>query len=192
MHPAVDHVHHGCGQDVRVRTAEVSVQREAVPFGGGACHGERYTEHRVRAERRLVGAPVQILQHAIDVALIEGVEPGDLGRDRAVHVRDRAQHTFAAEPALVAVAELEGLMFAGGGAGRHRRASERAVVERHIDLDRRVPSRIQHFAGADALDRGHRGDDGTGRPAQAGDFGSGAFGRTNDHTCPIGSNPSFA
>ena len=60
-------------------------------------------------------------------------------------------------PALVAVAQLHGLVGAGRGARRHGRAPERAVLEQHVHLDGGVAPAVQDLAGGDVGDRGHDG-----------------------------------
>ena len=63
---AVDHVHHRRRQHVRVRAAEVAVERLAGAVGRRARDGERDAEDGVRAERVLVGRAVEVEQRAID------------------------------------------------------------------------------------------------------------------------------
>ena len=54
-----------------------------------------------------------------------------------------------------AVAQLDSLMRAGRGAGRHGGAAHRAVFEHDIDLDRRIAAGIEDLAADDVDDRGH-------------------------------------
>ncbi len=65
------------------------------------------------------------------------------------------QHALAAVARLVAVAQFHRLVRAGGGAGRHRRAAERAAVEHHVDLDGRIAAAVEDLAGDDVGDGGH-------------------------------------
>ena len=57
--------------------------------------------------------------------------------------------------ALVAVAQLDRLVRAGRGARRHRRAAHAAVLQRDVDLDRRIAAAVEDLAGVDVDDRGH-------------------------------------
>ena len=65
------------------------------------------------------------------------------------------EHALAEIARLVAVAELDRLVGAGRGAGRHRRAAHRAVLEDHIDLDGRVAAAVEDLAPDDVDDGGH-------------------------------------
>jgi len=62
---------------------------------------------------------------------------------------DRLAHPLAAVAFLVAVAQLDRLMGAGRGTGRHHRGRARSATERHVDGDRRIAARIEDLAGRD-------------------------------------------
>src|SRR6185503_8258454 len=55
-------------------------------------------------------------------------------------------------PLVAAVTELDRLVLAGRGAGRDGCAAECARLEAHLDLDRRVPPRVEHLAAVDVRD----------------------------------------
>jgi hypothetical protein len=75
--------------------------------------------------------------------------------DVAIDRLDRAQNALAAEPALVAVAQLHRLARSGRGARRNGGPAHRAVLENHIDLDRRIPAAVEDFTGDDVDDCSH-------------------------------------
>ena len=75
--------------------------------------------------------------------------------DLAVDGLDRLLHALAEIARLVAVAQFDRLMRAGGGARRHRRAADRAVFQHHIDLDGGIAAAIENFAADDVDDGGH-------------------------------------
>src|SRR5207342_2750208 len=106
---------------------------------------------------RLVCGAVELEERSVDLALVVRVDAVERGRDHLVHVRDGPEHALAAEPLGVPVPELERLVLAGRGAARHRGPAERAVDQDRVDLDGRVPARIQHLAGQDGFDQGHGG-----------------------------------
>ena len=72
-----------------------------------------------------------------------------------VDVLDGLEHALAAVAVLVAVAQLQRLVRAGGCAGRHRRAPERAVFQHHFHFHGGVAARIQNLAGLDRFDVRH-------------------------------------
>src|SRR5262249_49299235 len=63
-----------------------------------------------------------------------------------------------AEVALgVAVAQLDGFMSTGRGAGGHRGTAETAVLQHHVYLDGRIAAAVENFASDDIDDGGHGG-----------------------------------
>jgi hypothetical protein len=141
---------------VGVRAAEVPVERELEARRGGVRGRERRAEDRVRAERVLVGGAVEIDQRAVDLALVERLEPDERLGDRSAHVRDRAEHALAPITLLFAVTELARLVLPRRGAARDRRPTDRPVVEHDVDLDRGVAAGIEDLARVDLGDRAHR------------------------------------
>ena len=89
-------------------------------------------------------------------ALIGRVKTDDRGCDLAVDMVDRACDPFP-EPGGAAVTELDGLVLAGGGAGRHRGHATGAGGELDLDLDGRVAPRVEDLPGVDVGDRSHMG-----------------------------------
>ena len=69
--------------------------------------------------------------------------------DVGVDVFNGLEHAFAEEARLVAVAEFDGFVFAGGGAGGNRGAADRAAFEVHVNFDGGIAAGIDHFAAAD-------------------------------------------
>ena len=151
---AVDDVHHRHRQQVGVGAADVAEQRQAGRLGGGLGGGERDAEDRVGAELGLVGRAVEVEHRLVDEALVVGVEADDRAGDRVDDAADGLLHALA-EVALAAVAQLDRLEGAGGGAAGHGRAAERAVLEEHLHLDGGVAARIEDLAGADCSDDRH-------------------------------------
>ena len=148
---AVEDVHHRHGQDPRRLAAQVAPQRLVLLRGRGARRGERDAEDRVRAQAALVRRAVELDQRAVQARLVEHVAARDRRGDLAVDVRDRPRHALA-EVGVAAVAQLGRLELAGRGAGRDRRAAARARAQREVDLDGRVPARVEDLTGVDALD----------------------------------------
>ena len=151
---AVHDVEERHGQHARVGPAEPAVERQARLGGGRLRDGERRPEDRVRAEPRLRRRAVERDEHAVDAALVGGVEAEERVGDLAVDVADRAGDALP-EPGVAAVAELDRLVLAGRGTGRHRREPERPRLEPDLDLDRRVSPRVENLSPVDVDDLGH-------------------------------------
>ncbi len=108
------------------------------------------------APRRLfVERSVQVDQSSVERPLIGGIEADDRVRDLTVDVADSPQHTLAEIRGRVSIAQLDGLVLARRGTGRHDRASQDARREPHVDLDRRVATRVEELPGVHFGNRGH-------------------------------------
>ena len=104
--------------------------------------------------RDLVRRAVELDHGAVDVDLVLGLHAADRLEELAVDGLDRALDALA-EIARTAVAKLDRLMRAGGGAGRNRGAAHRAVLQHDVDFDGRVAAAVQNLAADDVDDGGH-------------------------------------
>jgi len=87
--------------------------------------------------------------------LIGRVHSFELGRNHRLHVGNGRQHALASVVALIAVAQLHGLMLAGRSARRHNGAAHRAAFQNDIRLYGRIPARIKDFAGTNSNNLSH-------------------------------------
>ena len=88
----------GSGSSVRVRAAEIAIQRLARGRRGGVRGGHRHREHGIGAEPRLARRAVELDQPPVQRRLVRAHRcPATRARDLAVHVADRARHVVAAE-----------------------------------------------------------------------------------------------
>ena len=149
---AVHDVHHRHRQHLGVGPAEILVERLADGGGRGARGCEGDAEDGVGAELGFRGGSVQRDHRAVDADLVEGVPADEGRRDCRLHVGHGVEHAFAKIALFVAVAEFEGLVFAGGRAGGHGGASERAGGEADVDFDRGIATGVEDFAGGDGCD----------------------------------------
>ena len=152
---AVDHIHHRGRQDARRRAADIAVKRQARGVSGRLGDCKRDAKNGVGPEPRFVRRAVEGDHRLVDLELILGVEPGHRIEDVAIDGLDRSQDALAAEPALVAVAQLHGFARSGRGARRNGGPAHGAVLENHIDLDRRIAAAVEDFTGDDVDDCSH-------------------------------------
>jgi hypothetical protein len=152
---AVEDVHHRHRQDVGVGAAEVAEQRQARGVRGGLGHGQRDAEDGVGAELALVVGAVERQHLGVDEPLLAGLEAEQLRADLVEHGVDRVLDALAQVAALVAVAQLQRLVGAGGGPGGHRGTGDGAVVQTDLDLDGRIAARVEDLAGYEAFNGGH-------------------------------------
>ena len=152
---AVDDVRHRHRQYVGLRAAEVAKERLA----GRVCRrlgaGQRNGEDGIGAEGGLVVGAVEIEHRLVDRRLVGGIDAGERREHLVVDVGDGLPDALAEVAALVAVAQLERLVFAGARAAGHGGAPKRAVLEGDIGLDGGVATRVEDFAGQDAFDFCH-------------------------------------
>jgi hypothetical protein len=126
-------------------------------LGGGRSfsHGERHAENGIGAEPPLVGRAVERDQRLVDLGLLLGIHTAERVVDLTVDRIDRLAHALAAVARLVAVAQLDRLVRAGGRPGRHRGAALRAVLEQDVDFDGRIAAAVEDFAADNVGNGGH-------------------------------------
>jgi hypothetical protein len=158
MGAAIEDIHHRNGQEIRGRVrgiaGKIFVERLLQSGGSGAGGGHGDGEDGVGAETGFRGRAVEGDHFVVEGALVGGVETGDGFGDFGVGVVDRFQDALAKIFGFVGIAEFEGFVFTGGGAGRNSGAAESAGFEGDVGLDGGIAARINDLAGADAGDFG--------------------------------------
>jgi hypothetical protein len=127
---------------MRVRAAQIAVQRQDPRVSSRLGDREADAQDRVRAQVGLVVTSVEGAQGGIDGALIGGVHADGLRRKHAVDVVDGPRDALAAIT-VAAIAQLDRLELAGRGTAWHRGTAERAIDQHTINLDRRVTARVE-------------------------------------------------
>ena len=79
--------------------------------------GERHPEDGVGPELRFRGSAIELDHGAVDADLIGGIHAGQGEGDRGLDVGHGVEHALAEVALLVPVAQFEGFVFAGAGAG---------------------------------------------------------------------------
>ena len=143
---AVEHVQHRRRQHAGIDAAKIAIERNLQRLRHGARAGHRDRQNRIRAQLALVRRAVQRNHGLVDQPLIGRVHAFQLRRNHALHIFDGLQNALAHVVALVAVAQLDGLMFAGRSARRHNRAAHRAAFQNHVCFHGRVSARVKNFA----------------------------------------------
>ena len=146
---AVHDVHHRYGQYAGVRAADIAVERYPQRMGGGFGGGERHAENGVGSQMRLALRAVNGEHRAVYLRLCRNIRADECRSDCLVHVLHRFQHALAAVAVLVAVAQFECLVSAGGCAARHCRTPSCSAFGADFDLDGRIAARIEYLAGFD-------------------------------------------
>jgi hypothetical protein len=140
-----------------------AIERKSLMIRRRARAGHRNCQSCVRTQIRFVRSAVKVDQNFVDRRLIERVSSFQLAGNQIVDVADGFQHAFAAITFWIAVAQFNGFMLAGGGAGRNRRASSFTTREKHVGLNSWIAARIQNFAGVNLIDFTHKLIDELGR-----------------------------
>ena len=94
-------------------------------------------------------------QRGIDGALVEGVEAHDGVSALVVDVLDGLRNALAQVAALVAIATLPSLGFAGGSTGRNEAQALSTVIGVKNDLDGRVAAGIENLTRVNAFNYCH-------------------------------------
>src|SRR5215469_1105443 len=128
---------------------------DAELVGHGSRGRHRYREDRVGAKLALVGRAVELAHGRVQLALIAGIHAFELRRNDFIHVVDGLQHTFAKVTRLVAIAQLDSFVLAGGGPAGHGGTADRAAGENHICFDGWVSTGVKDFAGNHYFDISH-------------------------------------
>jgi hypothetical protein len=155
MRAAVHDVHHGHRQDLGVGAADVAEEGEVEFVGRGVGHRQGHAQDGVGAQLGLGLGAVQLDHLAVDARLVEDVGADQGAADGAIDVGHRLLHALAEVALLVAVAQFDGLVLAGGGARGDGRAALRAGGQLHIDFYGRVAAGIENFAAQDVDDLRH-------------------------------------
>ena len=122
MDAPVDHVHHRHWKHVRVRAADVSIERDLELSRPGLRRRQRHRQDRVGPKPALVRGAVGLDHRPIERTLIQGIEALEDHCDLAVHVVDRLLDALA-HPRIATVSELGRLVHAGRGPRRRDRSS---------------------------------------------------------------------
>ena len=136
----------------------VPVQRQPASRAAACALASDTASMRVGAEAALVVGAVELDHARVEAGLVARIAPESAAAQHGVDVLDRLEHALAAVALRVAVAQLDGLARAGGGARGHRRAAERAGVQHHVGFDRGVAARVEDLAAANVDDAAHRRD----------------------------------
>ena len=156
VHAAVEDVHQRHRQPVRLRAAEVAVQRQPRLVRGGLRHRHRAAQDRVGAQTALVGGAVELDHRAVDDGLVGRLQSDQHAGELILDVRHGLQDALAGKRARVPVAQLDRLECTRAGARGHRGAALGAARERHLDLDGRLTTRVQDLTGMNGGDLRHR------------------------------------
>ena len=157
VHAAVDDVHHRHRQHVRVRPADIAIERQAARVRPPPWPTASDTPRMALAPSRL------LVRRAVEIAikswsmpaLVGGVQAGQRVEDLAVDGVDRLLTPLPPIARLPPSRSSMRLVRAGRGAGGHRGAAMLAVLQHHVDLDRRVAAAVENFAADDVDDGGH-------------------------------------
>ena len=152
----VQDVHHRHRQRVRAGAAEIAVERELKRSGRGASSGHRNRQDGIGSQPPLVGRAIERDHFGVERALVGGIHTDERRGDLGVHVLDGLQHALPLVALLVAVAQFNGLMLAGGRATGHNGPRAGAAIEKNFGFHSWIATRVKHLASADFSDRGKR------------------------------------
>ena len=155
MHAAVEDVHHGSGQQMSVRTANILVERQSCFLGSCTSGCQRDAQDGVGAEASLVVSAVEGDHGIVDCALVVGLVAHELIGKLGVHMLDRSLDALAHVAVLVAIAQLDSLERTGRRAGRNHRTPHGAAFKGDFHLDGGVAAGVENFAAVHIDNHAH-------------------------------------
>ncbi len=132
MSTAVDDVHHGNGEHVAVAATDIFVEGEIEIVSGSLGNCERNAEDGVGAEVALGVGAVESEHGLVDLDLVKRAHALESLGDGAVDVGHSLGDTLAHVTVLVAVTELESLVFAGRSTGGNRCTATCAALKDYV------------------------------------------------------------
>ena len=138
----------GTGSARRADSAEIGVERQLRRLRRRARDRHRHAEHRVGAELAFVRRAVERDHQPVDFRLASGIVADHRRRDFLDDVGDRLAHALAAVARLVAVAQLDGFILSGRGAGGDGGDGDSPVVEPTLDAHGWIAPRVEDFERA--------------------------------------------
>ena len=151
MCAAVQNVHHGHRQLIAGHAAQETVQGHIQRDGGCAGRGDGDGQDGVCAEVGLILGAVGFQHSGIDGVDVRGVHADKGLVDGGVDVLHGLADALAAETALIAVAQLQSLKFAGGSAAGGSAAADGAVRQPNLGLNGGVAAGVDDLAANDFL-----------------------------------------
>ncbi|MNW48530.1 hypothetical protein D3C74_258980 [compost metagenome] len=146
MRAAVHDVHHRNRKLFRVKSAQVSIQRQVQSVCSCASNRHRNGQDRVSAQFAFVRRAVQFDHHFVDANLVQRVHANHFRSDGFVHVLHGVQYAFAQVTGFVVVAKLYSFMRAGGSTGRNDGTAHCAGFEINFNFNGRVAAGVKDFA----------------------------------------------
>ena len=152
MSATVDDVHHRHGKNVRVRSADILVERQIQIVGGSLGHSERNAQDGVCTEIALGFSAVESYHSLVDLDLIESRHALESLGDQAVDIGHSLLNALAHIAALVTVAKLKSLVDAYGCSRRNRCTSARTRLKDYVYFHGGVAARVEHLTTDDLFD----------------------------------------
>ena len=155
MGAAVDDIHHRHRQQMRVGAADKTVQRLFGVVRRGPGGSQANAQDGIGAEPAFIFGAVQFDHGVVDQELVFGIHARQRVEQLTVDRVTGFQYALAAIARLIAVAQFDRFVGAGGGARRHRGTAKSAVFQHHINLDGGVAAAVEDFAGENVGNGGH-------------------------------------
>lgn len=151
MGAAIDDVHHGNGEHVRVATADIFVEGESEVVSRSLCDCEGYTEDGVGAKVGLGVGAVEGDHCLVDTDLIESGHTYKGMCDRTVYILHSLEHTLTHITSGVVVTEFKSLVDTCGCTGGNCGTAKRTALEIYVDFYCRIAAGIKHLTADDFL-----------------------------------------
>ena len=149
MGAAVEDVHHGDGQLVAGNAAQEAVQGNVQRDGSRTGRSDGDRQDGVGTQVGLILGAVSLQHGSVDRIDVSGIQADQHLVDGGVDVLDSLADALAAETALVAVAQLQGLELASGSAAGGSAAADGAVSQPDLGFDSGVAAGVDDLTADD-------------------------------------------
>ena len=134
-----------------VHASDVAIKRQLERVGCRVGHSQRYAQDSVGPQFPLVGRAIQFQQERVNPGLVGTVPAEQFVGDDIVDIGNGLQHTLTAVTSLIAVAQFQRLVDAGGGPGGDSGPPPGSSHQHHLHFNSGVPPRIQNLAGDNGI-----------------------------------------
>ena len=155
MCTTIQNIHHGHGQDIRLQSTNITIQRHAQRSGRSPCAGQGYPKNSIRTQIRFVARPVQINHDSVNLLLLVNRHAFQFRRDTIVDMSDGPQDSLAHVHGRIVVPQFDRFVNARRGPRRNGRPSGATVRGQYVHFHGGIPTGIENLSGKNVLNNRH-------------------------------------
>ena len=142
---AIDDIHHRHRHYIGVRAPDIPIQWNIEIVGCRLCHSKRNPQNRIGPQVRFGFRPIKFQHRIVNGTLVQNRHSHQGRGNHLIDVFNRFLYAFTSIAVLIAVTQLQRLMFSGRSTRRNRSTPHYTRFQPYIYLNSRVSSRIEDF-----------------------------------------------